>query len=236
MSAEAFADSTEFSPPPRLRASYPDRSFGHLCHLRGLPAASVHGRSPLFLSSAPRAWSIVLIVIGTVALIAYAALLPVILNWRQRSCTERRLPRTALRPAAQAFGNGSNCSTQAQSSDPTYSPATSTPLRRRQRHSSNMSSQSRLISYRTPPRRRRQRRTGRFRHGVRPSTVGQLTRPAVVHYDHPESAFLDTLDAVDSSYEQLDQALGGWTEGEYLDVVRWYGLTHAVWEVGRINS
>ena len=170
------------------------------------------GRWPLLLTKAARTWSIILIVVGAVGLVAYSVFFSVVIN--SSSLVARIQVDTAYNTAGQAtqsFGNDiKTCTTNAQSSGgqpPHLLPADGGDCRHRTPALRHPDFRYQLSDLR--PGAGQRGRAGRPEQAA--STVRQLAASTDVQSfaaTLQSQSFLSTLNAVDSTYRQLHAALG----------------------------
>lgn len=171
------------------------------------------GGWPLLLTSAARTWSVVLIVLGAVGLVVYSILLPVALQSTSTAIARQQVDsayNTASR-AAQTFGDTiQTCTRNAQSSgdDPLtcYEQSANTVAAALELYASQLAA----VAY--PASAQAQATAAEQAAQTATSALRQLAAaPDVQSFSSTlqDGAFLAKLDAVDSTYNQLHQALTG---------------------------
>ena len=171
------------------------------------------GRWPLLLTRTARTWSIILIAVGAVGLVAYSILFPVVINSATSSLARIQVD-TAYNTAgqaAQSFGNSiKTCTTNAQSAGANpltcYQQTATTAAIALQLYATQISD----ISY--PTSAQAQASAAEQAAQSAASAFRQLAASTDVQSfaaTLQSQSFLNTLNAVDSTYRQLHAALTG---------------------------
>ncbi len=208
------ASPSDGAPPPYPNEAQPYPSAPPPPSM-GAPEATVRsgGLWPLLLTSAARTWSIVLIAVGVVGLVLYAVLLPITLKSVSSAVARAQVETaySAAGQAAQSFGSEiKNCTTSAQSSGGNplscYEQTTTTAADALQTYADQLASITFPSSAQAQANAAEQAASG-----AASSLRSLAASPDIQTFSATlqDQAFLNKMNAVDTTYNQLHQALNG---------------------------